>query len=205
MDGQYRPTKSGPFCGIKCGSLLALREIPMVPHMRSSITLFPFIAALVLSANWLIPPTSAQQVTGTPGSPSATTTLEGQQLPPPPQKFEGKIERNAAQSTPYWPARVVPPKGAPNILLIMTDDTGFGVSSAFGGVIPTPKSRADRCQRPGLHQLQLDGVFEGAPALLRFVQLDGAHSARMWPNNSSHRPVAAVKKLWPSCSSSRRV
>jgi arylsulfatase A-like enzyme len=31
----------------------------------------------------------------------------------------------------------VPPKGAPNVLLIMTDDTGFGVSSTFGGVIPT--------------------------------------------------------------------
>ena len=67
----------------------------------------------------------AQQTSGVPGSPSATTTIEGNQLPPPPQKFEGKIERNAAQSTPYWPARVVPPKGAPNVLLIMTDDTGW--------------------------------------------------------------------------------
>src|SRR5262245_10991835 len=65
-------------------------------------------------------PTLAQQVTGSPGSPSATTTIEGSQLPPPPQEFKGKIERNAAQSTPYWPMRVVPPKGAPNILLIMT-------------------------------------------------------------------------------------
>jgi hypothetical protein len=73
----------------------------------------------------------AQQVTGIPGSPSATTTIEGGQLPPLPQKFGGKIERNAAQSTPYWPMRVVPPKGAPNVLLIMTDDTGFGVTSTF--------------------------------------------------------------------------
>jgi arylsulfatase len=55
-------------------------------------------------------PSVAQQVTGVPGSPGATTTIGGQQLPPMPQRFEGKIERNAAQSTPYWPARVVPPK-----------------------------------------------------------------------------------------------
>jgi Sulfatase len=81
---------------------------------------------------------SAQQVTGTLGSPSATTTFGGEQLPPPPQQFGGKIERNAAQSKPYWPARVVPPKGAPNVLLIMTDDVGFGAPSTFGGVIPTP-------------------------------------------------------------------
>src|SRR5215471_20288514 len=64
-----------------------------------------------------------------PGSPCATTTLDGKQLPPPPQKFEGKIGRNVAESKPYWPARVVPPKGAPNSLLIMTVDTGFGARS----------------------------------------------------------------------------
>jgi hypothetical protein len=83
-------------------------------------------------------PVGVPRTTGTPGSPTATTTINGEQIPPPPQKFGGVINRNAAQSKPYWPARVVPPKGAPNVLLIMTDDTGFGVSSTFGGVIPTP-------------------------------------------------------------------
>src|SRR5208283_5935391 len=79
-----------------------------------------------------------ERITGVPGSPSATATIDGKQLPPPPQKFEGKIGRTTADSKPYWPARVVPPKGAPNILLIMTDDAGYGVASTFGGVIPTP-------------------------------------------------------------------
>ncbi len=46
-------------------------------------------------------PGSSPQVTGTPGLPGATTTINGQQLPPPPQKFGGKIERNVAESTPY--------------------------------------------------------------------------------------------------------
>jgi arylsulfatase len=80
----------------------------------------------------------AQQITGVPGSPSATMTIDGKQLPPPESPFGGKIERNALQSTPWWPPRVVPPKGTPNILLIMTDDTGFGAASTFGGVIPMP-------------------------------------------------------------------
>ena len=40
---------------------------------------------------------TSQPVTGTPGSPSATTTINGKQLPPMPQPFGGKIERNAAQ------------------------------------------------------------------------------------------------------------
>jgi arylsulfatase len=59
-------------------------------------------------------------------------------LPPPPQQFKGDIGLNALQSTPYWPAQVVPPKGAPNVLLIMIDDEGYGTGSTFGGVIPTP-------------------------------------------------------------------
>src|SRR6266481_1794471 len=95
-----------------------------------------------------LPPARAQiQITGTPGSPSATTTIDGAQLPPPPAKFGGVIKETAKDSTPYWPPRVVPPKGAPNVLLIMTDDQGFGVSSTFGGVIPTPT--VDRIAKAG--------------------------------------------------------
>ncbi|SIO46936.1 hypothetical protein SAMN05443247_05798 [Bradyrhizobium erythrophlei] len=73
-------------------------------------------------------PAAAQQITGTPGSPGATSTIDGKYLPPPPPKFGGDINLQASQSKPFWPARVVPPKGAPNVLLIMTDDQGYGVS-----------------------------------------------------------------------------
>jgi len=73
-----------------------------------------------------------------PGAPGATTTIDGTQLPPPPAKFGGVIEHQALKSTPAWPARVVPPEDAPNVLLIILDDAGFGIPSTFGGVIPTP-------------------------------------------------------------------
>lgn len=66
------------------------------------------------------------QVTGTLGSPSATTTITGKELPAPDPAFGGVIKEKATESTPWWPPRIVPPKGAPNILLIMTDDEGFG-------------------------------------------------------------------------------
>jgi hypothetical protein len=51
--------------------------------------------------------------------------VDGNQLPPPPPKFGGVIKESAKDSKPWWTPRVVPPKGAPNILLIMTDDQGF--------------------------------------------------------------------------------
>ncbi len=90
----------------------------------------------------------AQQVTGVLGSPTATTTIDGKQLPPPNPPFGGVIKERASESTPWWAPRIVPPKGAPNVLLIMTDDDGFGVPSTFGGVIPSPA--LDRIANAGL-------------------------------------------------------
>jgi arylsulfatase len=87
-------------------------------------------------------------VTGELGSPSATTTIPGNQLPPPDPKFGGEIKDNAAQSKSWWAPRIVPPKDAPNVLLILTDDVGFGAPSTFGGVIPTPAF--DRVAQNGL-------------------------------------------------------
>src|SRR5262245_39005440 len=59
-------------------------------------------------------------------------------LPVPDAPFEGLIGRKASESKSAFPAGVAAPKGAPNILLIMTDDTGFGATSTFGGPIQTP-------------------------------------------------------------------
>ena len=59
-------------------------------------------------------------------------------LPKPEPPFQGKIGRTVKDSTPDFPKSVEAPEGAPNILLIMTDDVGFGASSTFGGPIQTP-------------------------------------------------------------------
>jgi len=59
-------------------------------------------------------------------------------LPQPQPPFQGKIGRTAKDSTPDFPKGVEAPKGAPNVLLILMDDVGFGASSPFGGPIQTP-------------------------------------------------------------------
>jgi arylsulfatase len=70
----------------------------------------------------------AQQVTGELGSPSATTTIDGKQLPPPDPTFGGVIKEKATDSKPWWPPRIVPPKDAPNILYFWRrhPDPGLG-------------------------------------------------------------------------------
>ena len=117
---------------------------------------------------------SAQQVTGVPGSPGATTTLSGAQLPPPDPKFGGVIKEKASESKPWWPPRVVPPKKAPNVLLIMTDDVGFSAPSTFGGVIPTPA--LDRIANAGLRYTNFHSTALCSPTRAALITGRNHHS-----------------------------
>jgi arylsulfatase A-like enzyme len=114
------------------------------------------------------------QTTGTPGSPGATTTISGKQLPPPPPQFGGVIKEDAKDSKPWWPPQVVPPKGAPNVLLIMTDDSGYGVPSTFGGVIPTPA--LDRVAKAGLRYTQFHSTALCSPTRAALITGRNHHS-----------------------------
>ena len=120
-------------------------------------------------------PALAQQVTGTLGSPSATTTIDGKHLPPPDPAFGGIIKNEALQSTPWWPPRVVPPKDAPNVLLIITDDAGFGVPSTFGGVIPTPTM--DKLAQEGLRYNRMFSTALCSPTRAALITGRNHHSA----------------------------
>jgi arylsulfatase A-like enzyme len=116
----------------------------------------------------------AQQTTGVPGSPGATTTIDGKYLPPQPPKFGGEINLQASDSKPYWPPQIVPPKGAPNILLIMTDDQGYGVSGTFGGVIPTPAM--DHIAQMGLRYTQFHSTALCSPTRAALITGRNHHS-----------------------------
>ncbi len=157
-----------------------------IASMRTSHLLFSvagFLALGCVSAVAQTPSTVApatvigaesRETTGAPGAPDATTTIDGRYLPPPPQPFTGNIELNAAQSKPAWPARVVPPQGAPNILLIMTDDVGFAAPSTFGGVIPTPA--LDRIAANGLRYTNFHSTSLCSPTRAALITGRNHHS-----------------------------
>ncbi len=122
-----------------------------------------------------LPGVMAQTITGTPGSPSATTTIQGNQIPVPDPKFGGVIKENAKDSKPWWPPTIVPPKGAPNVLLIMTDDQGYGVSGTFGGVIPTPA--LDRIAKAGVRYTQFNSTALCSPTRAALITGRNHHSS----------------------------
>ena len=140
------------------------------------ITLRPSAAIAVLGLLFLVTAqrTMAQDVTGVLGSPEATTTISGKQLPPPDPAFGGVIKEKASESTPWWAPRVVPPKGAPNILLIMTDDQGFGAPGTFGGVVPTPAM--DRIAKSGLRYTNFHSTSLCSPTRAAIITGRNHHS-----------------------------
>ncbi len=117
---------------------------------------------------------SGQQATSVPGSPSATETIDGKYLPNPSPKFGGTINLSAKDSTQYWLPQTVPPKGAPNVLLIMTDDQGYGVSGTFGGVVPTPAM--DRIAKAGLRYTQFHSTALCSPTRAALITGRNHHS-----------------------------
>lgn len=132
-------------------------------------------AALIWVSSLALAPSFAQQGAVPIGSPGATTTIPGNQLPPPDPKFGGVIKEKASESKAWWAPRVVPPKGAPNVLLIMTDDQGFGAPSTFGGIIPTPTM--DRIAAQGLRFTNFHSTSLCSPTRAAIITGRNHHSA----------------------------
>ncbi len=98
---------------------------------------FRFLFAVGCAAGWLA---AFGQMTDlfAQGSQAPPAAADGSQLPKPDPAFKGKIGVTYQESTPSYPQPVKAPQGAPNVLLILLDDVGFGMCSTFGGPVPTP-------------------------------------------------------------------
>jgi arylsulfatase len=76
----------------------------------------------------------------------------GDTLPLPQPPFKGKIGTTYKESQPDFPKPIKAPAKAPNVLLVILDDVGFGQTSTFGGLIDTPN--LDRLATRGLRYNQ---------------------------------------------------
>jgi arylsulfatase len=99
----------------------------------------PFIFPLLIT----IISFSCNQPSGNAGSANSDTVakpggIDRTVLPLAEVAFQGKIDSIVSDSKSDFPKEPGAPEGAPNVLLILTDDVGFGASSTFGGPIQTP-------------------------------------------------------------------
>ena len=105
----------------------------------------------------------------------AGPALAQEVLPRPDQPFRGYIGRTAKESVTDFPQAIQAPKGAPNVLVILTDDVGFGASSPFGGPIPT--ATMDRLAKEGLRYTQFHTTALCSPTRAALLSGRNHHSA----------------------------
>jgi arylsulfatase len=132
------------------------------------------LCAAVVAA-FTVPITVPSGETAKPGSPNYIESLKGGQIPPIPPKFGGVIKDTAEKSTPWWPPTIRPPKDAPNVVLIMLDDAGYGAEGTFGGVIPTPTM--DRLAKMGLRYTMFHSASLCSPTRAALITGRNHHSA----------------------------
>ncbi|MGE0666927.1 MAG: sulfatase-like hydrolase/transferase [Sphingomonadales bacterium] len=107
-------------------------------------------------------------------------------LPKPESRQPPVSARTIADAPPEaWPERRQAPKGAPNILVIMTDDIGFAASSTFGGPIPTPT--LDALAREGLRYNQFNTSALCSPT--RAALLTGRNPHRVGMARTENHPL----------------
>lgn len=143
-------------------------------------------ATLALSA--LLFPASAQ----TRGT--GTDTV----LPRPEAPFKGKIGETYKDSTPDFPRQIHAPDGAPNVLLILLDDVGFGHAGTFGGAVKT--TTMDRLARDGIVFNQFHTTALCSPT--RAALLTGRNHTQC-RDGRDYRDGDRVSRLYRDCSTFR--
>lgn len=135
-------------------------------HLRVVLILGVLFGSGVPSSSWE-PVASAQ-----PPQPKGTS----KSLPRPDFQFPGKVGRTYKTSDPpQFPQPVKAPEGAPNIVLILLDDSGFGQYSTFGGGIPAPT--LDRLAAEGLKYNRFHTTALCSPTRAALITGRNHHSA----------------------------
>ena len=164
--------------------------------MRSMMTALAVLSSLAL----LQIPANAQQA----ASPGVVLPTDRSVLPIPEPQYPHSTVFDARNATPPPRFEVKAPAGAPNVLIVLIDDMGFGQSSAFGGPISMPT--VDRLANEGLRYNEFHTTALCSPT--RSALLSGrnhhvnnfgsiAETATTFPGQTGQRPnsVASVAEM----------
>lgn len=94
-----------------------------------------------------------------------------------PHPDEERLTGTPDRFTPVRPSIVYPPAGAPNVVVVLLDDVGFGAASTFGGPVPTPA--LDRVAGAGLRYNQFHTTALCSPTRAALLTGRNHHSAHM--------------------------
>jgi arylsulfatase A-like enzyme len=126
--------------------------------------------------------------------------IERSQLPIPAAPFQGKIGKSFEDSKQDYPQPVTPPKDAPNVVLILIDDLGFGHPSTFGGPIPTPA--LDQLARQGVRYNRFHTTAICSPTRIALLTGRNHHQCATGTITELSTGYPGYHSIWPrSCAS----
>ncbi|MGA8061083.1 MAG: sulfatase-like hydrolase/transferase [Candidatus Sulfotelmatobacter sp.] len=106
--------------------------------------------------------------------PNTSADRDRSTLPLPELPFRGKIGKTYLESEGDWPRLPAPPEGAPNVVVILLDDVGFGQISTFDGPVPTP--RLDKLAAEGLRYTRFHTTAICAPSRATLLTIRNHHN-----------------------------
>ncbi|MEI7502484.1 MAG: arylsulfatase [Paludibacter sp.] len=109
--------------------------------------------------------------------------------------FKGKIGKTLAESQAYIPDRKAAPKGAPNVVVWLIDDAGYGTSSAFGGLMETPI--LDSLANNGLRYTNFHSTGVSSPTRAALLTGRNHHSVHMGTLNYSSSGFPGYDAIMP--------
>jgi arylsulfatase len=121
-------------------------------------------------------------------------------LPPPDPPFQGTLERTLAGSTPQYPSPVRAPAGAPNIVVVLVDDAGFGNAATFGGPVETPT--LDRLAQEGLRYNRFHVTALCSPTRAAMLSGRNHHAVGFGSIAEAHGGFPGYNALWPRSAAS---
>ena len=116
-------------------------------------------------------------------------------LPIPDRPYQGYTPMDAREAPAPKQPRLHAPEGAPNVVIVLVDDMGFGIPSAFGGCVDMPTT--DRLAKNGLRYTQFHTTAICSPTRAALLTGRNHHSngmgsitefATSWPGNNGIRP-----------------
>jgi arylsulfatase len=109
--------------------------------------------------------------------------------------FKGKIGKTVAESEEYWAPKKRAPQGAPNVVVFLIDDAGYGTSSAFGGLMQTPV--LDSLSNHGLRYTNFHSTGVSSPTRAALLTGRNHHSVHMGTLNYSSLGYPGYDAIMP--------
>lgn len=132
---------------------------------------------------------------GCAGFAAAQTSLPRAEPP-----FTGKVERTLAGSVPEYPVPVRPPAGAPNVVVVLIDDAGFGNPSTFGGPVRTPA--LDHLAEQGLRYNRFHVTALCSPTRAALLSGRNHHRVHFGMISETHSGFPGYDARWPASAAS---